>query len=174
LLAQQLSSGATEEAGRTLHTLKGVAATLGAAGLSAEAGAAEQALAGSATPDAAAPHAAAATAALRAALPGLRALLVRLQSADAADAEQAAAMAEATGAAASQWLDAAALHAALTELASLLTNFDMRATELVSSLRQQAGPTHSLQLQALDDAVGALDFERAAPLCHELLAETRP
>jgi hypothetical protein len=111
---------------------------------------------------------------LRAALPGLHALLARLQAAEAADAEQATAMAEAPGAAASQRLDTVALHAALTELAGLLANFDMRATDLVSSLRQQAGPTHRLQLQALDDAVGALDFERAAPLCQELLAETRP
>jgi hypothetical protein len=61
----------------------------------------------------------------------------------------------------------------LTELAGLLQDFDMRATEVVSQLRGQAGTALGPQLQALDDAVGALDFERAAPLCQELLAQTQ-
>ena len=165
LLAQQLASGATQEAGRTLHTLKGVAATLGAAGLSAEAGAAEQALATGATPDAAAPHAAAATAALQAALPALRALLARLQAAELAATPEAATHSR---------LDPAALHAALVELAGLLSNFDMRATEQVSTLREHAGPHFRPELQGLEDAVGALDFEKAATLCQALLAQTQP
>ena len=62
----------------------------------------------------------------------------------------------------------------LAELAGLLDNFDMPATELVGSLQGQAGPALGPQLQALDDAVGALDFDRAVPLCRQLLDETRP
>ncbi len=178
LLAQQLASGATQDAGRTLHTLKGVAATLGAAGLSAEAGAAEQALTRSATPEAAAPHAAAATAALQAALPALQVLLARLQAAEAADAAEASARAAASraagGANAPPELEPAALHAALTELSGLLVNFDMRATELVGQLRAQAGPAYAPQLLTLDDAVGALDYDKAVPLCQALLAQTQP
>jgi hypothetical protein len=75
--------------------------------------------------------------------------------------------------AASTGPDPAALHAALTDLAALLANFDMRATEVVNQLRGSSGSTLGPQLQALDDAVGALDFERAAPLCQQLLALTQ-
>jgi hypothetical protein len=100
-------------------------------------------------------------------LPSLRALSVRLQ-ADEADSVHAAAGSAAGG------LEASALQAALTELAQLLENFDMRATELVGSLRTQAAPDLEGPLQALARAVGALDFERAAPLCREILAATLP
>ena len=50
----------------------------------------------------------------------------------------------------------------------------MRATELTPALRQRAGATLGPRLAALDDAVAALDFDRAAPLCRQLLQETQP
>jgi hypothetical protein len=105
------------------------------------------------------------SAALNEALPSLRALSARLQE-DAADSADPAAASTAGGP------DASALRDALTELAQLLENFDMRATELVGGLRTQAGPDLEEPLQALATAVGALDFERATPLCREILAAT--
>ncbi len=165
LLAQQRARGDMPNARRTLHTLKGLAATLGAAGLAAKAGAAEQALADGASSAAAAAHSAAATAALpaalQAALPALRTLLAQLQHAEAGAATDAVPVGP---------LDPARLHAALTELAGLLQNCDMRATDVVGKLRLQAGRTLGLPMQALDDAVGALDFEKAGSLCRQLLA----
>jgi PAS domain S-box-containing protein len=170
LVAQQLASGDGQAAGRTLHTLKGLAATLGATHLSAQAAAAEKALADSRTPEALSAQAAAAhaaSAALLAALPLLSALLERLQAAEAAEAAREPDATE-------PHADPAALHAALLELSGLLQSSDMRATDVVGQLRRQAGTPLDAQLQALDDAVGALDFERAAPLCQELLALTQP
>jgi hypothetical protein len=134
--------------------------------LSERAGIAEKTLADDGTPEARAAHAAAAnaaTAALRAAMPALRALLEQLLAAESA-ATPDAAVAPA---------NPAALHAALLELSGLLQNFDMRATELVATLRQLGGATLGAQVRALDEAVGSLDFERATPLCQELLALTQ-
>jgi PAS domain S-box-containing protein len=165
-LERQLANGNAQEAGRTLHTLKGVAATLGATKLSERAGIAEKTLADDGTPEARAAHAAAAnaaTAALRAAMPALRALLEQLLAAESVATPDAAVAAA----------NPAALHAALLELSGLLQNFDMRATELVATLRQLGGATLGAQVRALDEAVGSLDFERATPLCQELLALTQ-
>jgi hypothetical protein len=91
----------------------------------------------------------------------LAALLAQLQLADAPDASAPAPAA-----------NAAALHHALGELAGLLENFDMQATEAMLALRRHAGAALGARLDDLDDAVGALDFERAAPLCRQLAAET--
>ena len=161
-LAEQLASGALQDAGRTLHTFKGVAATLGVAGLAAQAGAAEKALTEGTTD--AVLQGTQAVAALQSALPALHGLSAELTRLLAAEVPTPPA------GAASRRLDPAPLHAALAELAGLLDSFDMRATELVGKLRGHAGPELGPQLQALDDAIGALDFERAGPLCQQLLA----
>jgi CheY-like chemotaxis protein len=166
-LHRQLASGETQAAGRSLHTLKGVAATLGATAVAAHAGAAELALADAHTPalrSSQADAAHTAMAALQAALPPMRTLLALLE-ADAATDRPAGVLA---------LEDPAALHAALASLCTLLQNFDMGATEWVGRLRLQASPVWETQLQVLEDAVGALDFERATPLCEQLLALTHP
>jgi PAS domain S-box-containing protein len=166
-LNRQLASGQTLEAGRSLHTLKGVAATLGATAVAAHAGAAERALADAHTPalrSSQADAAHTAMAALQAALPPMRTLLALLE-ADAATDRPAGVLA---------LEDPAALHAALASLCTLLQNFDMGATEWVGRLRLQASPVWDAQLQVLEDAVGTLDFERATPLCEQLLALTQP
>jgi hypothetical protein len=61
--------------------------------------------------------------------------------------------------------------AALQELAVLLENSDMRATDLMPQLLPPAGTAPGEHWQALDEAVAGLEFERALPLCRELLAE---
>jgi len=151
------------EPGRTLHTLKGLAATLGMPALAEAAAAAERRVSAVGAGGDARPACASVGAALAAALPALATLALRLDAADAA-AEPAA----------HQPGEGAALHAALAKLALLLEQSDMRATELTPTLRRLAHPALGPRLAQLDAAVDALDFARAAPLCRQLLLETQP
>ncbi len=162
-LARQVA--APREVSGTLHTLKGLAATLGADGLWQIASDAERALAADPSPAGAARQARRTSDAIAAAATPLARLLAALQ------AEAASTVPPAPPA---PRLAPAAWHRALGELAVLLENSDMRATDLMATLRQQAGRRLGPALQALDDAVGALDFERALRLCRELRARTRP
>ncbi|MBL8350200.1 MAG: PAS-domain containing protein [Burkholderiaceae bacterium] len=157
-LSQQLQSGAPAEAARSMHMLKGLAATLGLRGLSALASAAETPLAEGA--DAPGPVGEV-VAAIGAALGPLAALLAQLQPVPASGVAPAASA------------DPALLHRGLTELATLLENSDMLATERMLALKQQAGGATAAAWAELDDAVGRLDFERAVPLCRHLIMETR-
>ena len=156
-LSRQLQAGAPAEAARTLHTLKGLAATLGLRSLSALAAAAEKPLAAGGDASDAIGDVCAAVEAARA---PLAALLVQLEAADPLPAAPAASA------------DPATLRQALGELATLLENSDMQATERMLALRQQAGGAMAAALAELDDAVGTLDFERAVPLCRQLMLET--
>jgi HPt (histidine-containing phosphotransfer) domain-containing protein len=160
-LARQAQAAAPREVSGTLHTLKGLAATLGADGLWQVAANAERALAADPSPAEAARQARSASDAIAAVAAPLARLLAALQ------AEAASTVPEPP-------LAPAAWHRALGELAVLLENSDMRATDLMATLQQQDGRGLGPELQALDDAVGALDFERALPLCRDLLARTRP
>ncbi|MDP2005461.1 MAG: PAS-domain containing protein [Rubrivivax sp.] len=165
-LQQPLVDADMADAARTLHTLKGLAATLGITALARAAAAAEQAVSAGPPAAGAMPACAAVGAALAAALPALANLAERLRAA-ATDTPPAAAAPGAQE-------DHAALHVRLEELAQLLAQSDMRATELAPTLRQQAGSRLGPLLDELDEAVGALDFDRAAPLCRQLLQETLP
>ena len=55
--------------------------------------------------------------------------------------------------------------AALQELAVLLENSDMRATDLMPRLLPPAGTAPGEHWRALDEAMASLEFERALPLC---------
>ena len=158
-------------AGRWLHTVRGVAATLGAGALAAEAGRAERALATAAL--SAGAGTAADTAAdtepvlrqaadrLAAAVPGLNALL------------QALADLAGSGAVAAGPHDPRAAAQALRGLASLLQSADMAAMEAFAALqRDQAGALGD-RLAPLEAAVHGLDFPRALALCQALLEEKR-
>ena len=150
-------------ASHLLHTLKGLAATLGAMVLSAEAARGETELAHGGDPAQAADTIARACAAIAAARPGLAALLEALQAAEAPqEAER-----KAIGAA----LDTPALRSALLALGEPLRNADMAATDAMADLVRQFGALTGRRLQPLDEAVGALDFERAAHLCEILVEE---
>jgi hypothetical protein len=61
--------------------------------------------------------------------------------------------------------------AALQELAVLLENSDMRATDLMTRLLPRPGTAPGADWQALDEAVAGLEFDRALQLCRALLAE---
>jgi len=179
-LQKPLADAELADTARSLHTLKGLAATLGITALAAAAGSAEKLLSAGAstglTAHEAMPACAAVGATLCAALPALRILSEQLLEGVAAVAAGASAGAtHAAGAAtAGPHDDRAALHQRLTELAALLGQSDMRATELTPALREQGNSRLGPRLAELDDAVSALDFERATPLCSELLLETQP
>ena len=167
-LQQPLADAGVAEAARSLHTLKGLAATLGITALAQTAAEAEKTLAAGPPAAQAMPACALVGAALAAALPALADLTERLRDGERpSDAATCAAdlMPD-------RPYDPAALHQRLTELAALLEQSDMRATELTPTLRPQASGRLSPLWDQLDSAVGALDFEGAASLCRQLLQET--
>ena len=175
-LQKPLVDAELADTARSLHTLKGLAATLGITALAAAAGSAEKLLSADSgtglTAQEAMPACAAVGATLCATLPALRILSEQLLEGVAAVAAGAT---DAAGAATvGPDDDRAALHQRLAELAALLRQSDMRATELTPALREQGNSRLGPRLAELDDAVSALDFERAAPLCSELLLETQP
>ena len=54
---------------------------------------------------------------------------------------------------------------------ALLQASDMRALELFDGLRENLGAADPAGLTALQASIGALDFDRAAEVCRQLLAE---
>ena len=59
----------------------------------------------------------------------------------------------------------------LVDLLALLQASDMRALELFDGLRENLGVADPAGLTALQASIGALDFDRAAEVCRQLLAE---
>jgi hypothetical protein len=59
----------------------------------------------------------------------------------------------------------------LADLLALLLASDMRALELFDRLRENPGVVDPAGLTALQASIGALDFDRAAVACRQLLAE---
>ena len=166
-LQAQAAQGDALSASQWLHTLKGLAATLGIAALSADAAQGEKQLAGGAARDDAADAVARACApvieAIKAAGPGLAALLQALQATDPEPAP--------VGAAPMLTLDTDAFLAALGALTEQLGNADMAATDTFGELRRQFGVVFGERLGPIDETIGALDFERALRLCDELRHE---
>jgi two-component system, sensor histidine kinase and response regulator len=156
-------AGDSAAAARALHTLKGVAATLGADALAAAAAQGESALLAHGGPAPAQQALAAACAAIEAAGPSLQALLVALRPADLPPA--ASDNAE---------IDRPALRQGLRHLAELLRNADMGAMEAHSGLQQQFAGALGPRLHALDAAVAGLEFDPALRHCEQLLEEFAP
>jgi len=162
-LQQHCDQADNTSARRLLHSIKGLAATLGATALSRAAADGETQLSAA---DAAArlpAIAARASSAILAAAPALHAL------------EQALAppAAEATAPLAKA-LDPQALDTALQALHALLDCSDMAATDAMESLQQQFAPALGDALQPLADAMDKLDFGAAAGLCAALRKEYCP
>jgi HPt (histidine-containing phosphotransfer) domain-containing protein len=175
----QVAQGDGAHLARLLHTLKGLAATLGAKRLSAAAAGAEKAVTarmrGATAPEdaLAAPELqadiAAVVAAIEVAGPGLASLLQALQALDApptpaADAPAAPVVpASATG--------GDGLLSCLRLLATQLADADMAATDTMATLTQRFGATLGARLTPLDEALLGLDFELGLRLCASLVAE---
>ena len=159
-MAEQLGScaaaGRTADAARLLHTLRGLAATLGANQLAAVAADAEQQLAGNASPATTALALQRAGSAMTVAGAGFASLLDALHVADTALGDP------------STTTDTAPLQTALRTLAAHLRNADMAATDTMVKLQKQYGADLGHRLWPLDEAIGALDFARALVLCKQL------
>ncbi len=163
--ARQLEQGQVAEATRNLHTLKGLAATLGAAALARHAACAEEALA-------ATPGASPAAGPLKAAIDALGACVEPLRAVSLAlDSEPKPQLPEATGSATPQ--DRLEMTRDLEALAGLLRQSDMAAIDAMALLRTRFAATLGQGLEGLDDAVNGLDFDRAGEHCRDLLRAVR-
>ena len=163
--ARQLEQGQVAEAARNLHTLKGLAATLGAAALARHAASAEDALA-------TLPGASLAAGPLKAAIDALGACIEPLRAVSLAlDSEPAPHSPEATGSAAPQ--DRLEMTRDLEALAGLLRQSDMAAIDAMARLRTRFAATLGEGLEGLDEAVNGLDFDRAGEHCRDLLHAIR-
>ena len=160
-LQTDMAQGGAMAAARQLHTLKGVAATLGAGALATLAGQAERQVSLGASANDSRVAIAGVVDAINAAAPGLRALLRALQTHDDAPATVAAVEAP----------NPAALRDGLQALAGLLRNSDMAALEALAGLQRQHPQALGGRLVQLDELVAGLEFEPALACCDELLAE---
>ncbi|MFZ2652836.1 MAG: hypothetical protein WA210_22280, partial [Burkholderiaceae bacterium] len=105
--------------------------------------------------------------AIGAAGPGLEALLEALQGAALAETARACP----PGAAVTAPIDRQELLAALRQMAEQLHNGDMAATDACLDIQRRFGAAVAGPLLPIEEAISALDFERAARLCHEWIAE---
>ena len=162
LMRNSADEGTLAQTKRLLHTLKGLAAALGALELAREAAAAEKAVTADGSAEQAATSTNQACRAIHHALPGLQALLAAMQRDHANHADEDAA-AEVPP------LDRSALVVALDALAQLLQADDMEAMNAMATLQQEFGPALGDAFAALEVAMADMDFERALPLCRELI-----
>ncbi|MFZ2217759.1 MAG: response regulator [Rhodoferax sp.] len=158
-----LDHGQTERSSRLIHTLKGLAATMGALPLAQEAAAAEK----MGEDDAGSADVTRATervcAAIDAALPGLEAVLSALQQSDHPAAQPTSATFAASP-------DNQALQAALQRLLKHLKNSDMAALHAMDEVQQGYEGAPGEPLKPLQSAIDHLDFASAVPLCEALLS----
>ena len=152
------------EAKRLLHTLKGLAATLGANELALKMAPLERQVDAQTGPEHLAHVADQASAAIHTASPGLLALLGALQTTEPpvpdtpTDAPTQAAP-----------LDTAALADALRALALQLQNADMDAMQSLARIQEKFGPALRGQLDPLSEAMTALEFDAALAVCRTLV-----
>ena len=160
-LQSHAARGETESVKRLLHTLKGLAATLGATALSAQAAKGEKQMAGTPSPAEATAVTQEACHAIAAALPGLTELLQTLQRLQTSDKPP-------SGVAVPP-IDTQALLATLQVMAQRLKNSDMDAMLSMAELQRQFGASLAERLESLEDAMADIDFERALPHCNALI-----
>ncbi|WP_310389704.1 response regulator [Roseateles sp.] len=187
-LRLHLAQADTRSALRLIHTLKGVAATLGAVHLADQASQAERALmaaqadqgAGEAVSEGPEPEALLlacverSCVAMASAKPGLTELLRVMQ--DQAGAAAPPALAELSALAALSEMPAAELQKLLKTLGELLRRLqdsDMDALQVMSVLQSRYGAILGGHLQALDEALGRLEFNAAIAACRALLNQVQ-
>ncbi len=158
-IAAHAAMGETQAASRLLHTVKGQAGTLGAMALSAEVAHGEKRFEQGHAGGDAELLVQQVSVAMTGAGPGLAALLQALQAA------------EAPVAAPGVVLDSDAVLKLLRTIGQHLQNADMAATDKMAELQRGYGGALGEQLQSLDEAISALDFDRALPLCNALINE---
>ncbi|MEJ6004709.1 response regulator [Paucibacter sp. AS339] len=163
-LGQQAASGDQAAALGLLHTLKGLAATLGAKPLAAEASRCESAMPTDADwrdgVDAV-------LQAMRQAGPGLARLAQQMQT-QASEAESAPAGAQ-PGALPDS--EREVLRAELQDLLQLLRDSDMDALQRLQFLQSRFGAFLGQRLEPLDEALSRLEFDTAVALSQQLIAD---
>lgn len=154
-----LDNGEVPEATRVLHTLKGLAATVGARHLSQVTAALERQLKQTPTET----NAIALVQDLQAAVDATAHALVPVlqKTTPALASAQPARSADAD----------IALHAELQALCEMLEDSNMSAMELYARVRQAHGPGLGDNFEALDKAIAELQFEPAAALCRALMQQ---
>jgi HPt (histidine-containing phosphotransfer) domain-containing protein len=163
-LDRQLKGGERDGLLRELHTLKGVAATVGVMALATLAGEAEVQLASQPADAEAARCIARVGAAIDAAAASLASLC------DALDADQDATDAGAVASVLTA-ADTAQLASLLRTLQGLLQAFDLDATGAMRTVRARLPTAAGPRLDALETAVESLEFESALSQCDEWLLE---
>lgn len=155
-----VQQGGLEEARRLMHTLKGLAATIGANRLMQVAGEAETRLM---PPSDRVGLGDELQTQLRAAVATTCAIVLQVSQRYGAPAltpdEHSTHMK----------LDARALMDRMVELERLLHSSDMQALEVHAQTRGQFDPVHDAAWQALDQAMEAFDFSRAAQCCQKIV-----
>ncbi len=146
------------DASQLMHTLRGLAATLGLRGLAAQAAQAEKLLCSAPETDALDSTISGIRAAMSDSAPSLSFLLHALESELAAFAP---ALAE-------KPFDAAAFDVALLALVTQLRQADMGATRSMQEVRIRFGAALGERLRPLEEAIDGLDFRRALALCDTL------
>jgi chemotaxis protein histidine kinase CheA len=160
-LKAHLEQGPVEESSRLLHTLKGLAATMGAMPLSEQAAIAEKMMDGATEPADRSDATDQVCAAIHSVGPGLDALLSALKLELEPIPPAVDAHLEPT--------DANALRAALQTLYTNLHNSDMAALQSMADLQQRHGIELGEQLAALRAVMDNLDFASALPLYEALM-----
>jgi HPt (histidine-containing phosphotransfer) domain-containing protein len=166
-LATQIERGELAEAARELHTLKGLAATLGAEALARAAAEAEQAFV-VARPDGDSAQPLRLLPAMLAAMSAAEAALRSLGEAlDGGPAVHRHAARPADPAVSDDPTTRSAALPALNALMRLLSQSDLGAVEAVQRLRDEHAALAGPRLDALVEAVDDLDFETALSQCDE-------
>ena len=159
------------EAGRLVHTFKGLAATLGMQQLAIAATDTERALGGAKTPA----QLAALCVQLHAVVTTTLQDIVQLADALGQSLQPMIAGADGVvGAGAGMPGDTQELRRSLDELAGLLRGADMRALEVFEQLQQAHPARLAGAMQALDAAMAALDFDLALVHCQALKTRFEP
>ena len=155
---------------RELHSLKGLAGTLGAADLSASAAAAEKACAEPVDAAVLRTCLQGLYQGLQQCLPALQSVmgLLEADSAPAATAVAASLNAPAADGAAADAPDAHTMEQ-LTQLLDALRRSDMTAMEIHAELRQAVSGATAERMEPLDAAMADLDFDSAAQACANLV-----
>jgi len=163
ILPEQIHAANPENLRRLIHTLKGLAATLGAPGLSSEAAAAEKILKASQTPEDVHSASLAVCEAIVRATPGVQAVLKTLQDEQATDIGNHAGV-KSTG------IDHEALASKLQALSRLLQIQDMEAMTVMSELQRDFAEALGEKFAELEVEMANLEFEEALKICDSLLA----
>jgi len=159
-LRAHLAGSERAEAIRVVHTLKGLAATVGANGLSALAARIESRLASGSAPEEEQAMVRQLQTAIDATARALAPTLKRLEAPAAVD-----------GTHSELPLDADRFASGLQALRLLLLNADMLALDTFGELHAVQGVPRSAQMAALGQAINQLDFQQAIRLCDAILQD---